>query len=162
MATLIGDGAHARDIAYTLDDRFWHFVKTDQGFDPYDEPYIIGINDPRVRAEIASRYLDNDQAWVHPDAVLGNDVGYGPGTHINYGVHAVRTTIGHHCTISPGVTICGDITIGDRVLVGAGATICDRVTIGNDCTIGAGTIILPESVIGDGETWVGNPARRIK
>ena len=63
-------------------------------------------------------------------------------------------------TVSPGVTICGDVTIGDRVLIGAGATICDRVTIGADVTIGAGAVVLPETVVPDGETWVGVPARR--
>jgi carbonic anhydrase/acetyltransferase-like protein (isoleucine patch superfamily) len=54
-----------------------------------------------------------------------------------------RTTIGHHTTISPGVTICGDVVIGNRVLIGAGATICEKVWIEDDVTIGAGAVVLP-------------------
>jgi hypothetical protein len=100
----------------------------------------------------------NDYDWVHPATTI-TDSRWGIGTHINAGAIVIRTTIGSHCTISPGVTICGDVTIGDRVLVGAGAVISDRVTIGADATIGAGTVVLPQTVIGPGETWVGVPAR---
>ena len=89
-----------------------------------------------------------------------NASSWGYGTHINYGVTMTRTTIGHHTTISPGVTICGDVTIGDRTLIGAGAVVCDRVTIGNDVTIGAGAVVLPETTVPDGETWYGVPAKR--
>lgn len=169
MATLIGAGAHTQDILSadrTFDGgRFVvHHDYIDMPFDltVYTRPIVIGVNDPRLRAKIAAELGIYDDPWIHLDAHLYHSVWYGDGTHINYGVHAVRTRIGNHCTISPGVTICGDVTIGDRVLVGAGAVICDRVTIGNDVTIGAGTIILPETRVLDGETWVGNPGRRIE
>lgn len=158
MATLIGRGSHARDIgeAITYSRNVAHHSDyTDDGL-----PVTIGINDPRARARVSAEIGVRDRAWIHPDARLykpGCVVGHG--THINYGVTMTRTTLGRHCTISPGVTICGDVAIGDRVLVGAGATICDRVTIGNDVTIGAGAVVLPETVIPDGETWVGVPAK---
>ena len=120
---------------------------------------IIGINDPRLRAKVSEIIEIDDMVWIHPSAVIGIECHWNSGTHINYGVTMTRTTIGHHTTISPGVTICGDVTIGDRVLIGAGSTICDRVTIGNDVTIGAGAVVLPETVIPDGETWFGVPAK---
>lgn len=160
MATLIGAGSHARDIASVWTPTHGHPNHEDwlaNGDDAYS--YVIGINDPRLRAEVASKLGGLELSWVHPHAYIGTDCEWGTGTHINYGVSMTRTTLGHHCTISPGVTICGDVTIGDRVLVGAGATICDRVTIGSDVTIGAGAVVLPETVIPDGETWIGVPAR---
>lgn len=155
MSTLIGNGGHARDIRATR--IFTRYVNHHRDWDG-DTPVTIGINDPQLRAEIARILGVHDLNWTHPDARLFNvDVNYG--THINYGVTATRTTIGHHSTISPGVTICGDVTVGNRVLIGAGATICDRVTIMDDAVVGAGAVVLPETTVGRGETWVGVPAR---
>ena len=165
MGTLIGRGAHALDIAATLDPE-WRQVTHHRDFtnEMCHQPFIIGVNDPRERFRIAEELLTVrwDEPWVHPSATIGPRCEWGPGTHINYAVSMTRTTLGRHITISPGVTICGDVVIDDNTLIGAGTTICDRVRIGRDCTIGAGTIILPETVVGDGETWVGNPGRRIK
>jgi acetyltransferase-like isoleucine patch superfamily enzyme len=164
VATLIGSGSHATDIRATLQyvdawQEFGHHKQATQEELDDAQPVIIAINNPKTRAEVA-RYLNiSDWWWVHPASTIGPDCHYGPGTHINYGVTMTRTTLGHHCTISPGVTICGDVTIGDRTLIGAGATICDRVTIGNDVTVGAGAVVLPEATIPDGETWVGVPAK---
>ena len=163
MATLIGAGSHARDILISGENvglqidhhSEWHKVKD------HSNSVIIGINNPQTRAAIAKELGVVDRTWTHPSAVM-TDTRWGAGTHINAGTVIIRTRIGHHTTISPGVTICGDVTIGDRVLVGAGATICDRVTIGSDVTVGAGAVVLPETIIPDGETWVGVPARKVK
>jgi carbonic anhydrase/acetyltransferase-like protein (isoleucine patch superfamily) len=153
---LIGAGGHADDIAqFSTATRIAHHKDYEDG------PVIIGINDPGLRALVSAGLGVEDLAWVHPETWLAG-VTYGYGTHINYGVQAVRTRMGNHCTISPGVTICGDVTIGDRVLVGAGAIVCDRVLIGDDVTVGAGAVVLPESVLPSRTTWVGNPARCIR
>lgn len=162
MATLIGKGSHARDI---LADRARHFNyhyahHSEAG--PFDLPVYIGINDPHLRAEVAKALQVKDEAWVHSNAFIGTNCKIHYGTHINYGVTVTRTYFGHHCTIGPGVTIAGDVVIDNRTLIGAGATICDRVTIGSDVTIGAGAVVLPETIIPDGETWVGVPAKRIR
>lgn len=171
VTVLIGSGAHGHDmmsdfsVKYAKRDWTRNFLLVDHHKDftprPCDVKFYIGINDPWLRAQVAEELHVFDSAWLHHHA-LTNESTWGPGTHINYGVTMTRATLGHHVTVSPGVTICGDVTIGDRCLIGAGAVICDRVTIGNDVTIGAGTIVLPESVIEDGSTYVGNPARRIK
>lgn len=160
MATLIGDGSHGRDIAPSFKkenpDFQWipHHSKWNGDLD-----VLIAVNDPRLRASIAEELGVQDRCWVHQNAIWADDVKIGYGTHVQYAVSMVRTRIGHHCTISPGVTICGDVTIGDLCLIGAGATICDRVTIGNNVTIGAGAVVLPETIIPDNETWFGVPAR---
>jgi carbonic anhydrase/acetyltransferase-like protein (isoleucine patch superfamily) len=159
MATLIGCGSHARDIRFTDAARITRQVAHHSLWDQQGE-VIIGVNDPFLRARIAKELGVRDRSWVHPHTWF-MEGSYGHGTHINYGVTMTRTRIGHHCTISPGVTICGDVTIGDRVLIGAGATICDRVTIGDDVTIGAGCVVLPESVVDSGATIVGVPAKHL-
>ena len=156
-ATLIGDGSHAVDIAHTVAfaRNFPHHSQfTDDG-----GLVVIGVNDPQLRADIARELRVNDSAWVHPRAWIGPECEIGSGTHVNYGASMTRTVLGKHCTVSPGATICGDVTIGNRVLIGAGAVICDRVRIGHDAVVAAGAVVIPRTKILDGDTWVGVPAR---
>lgn len=158
---IIGNGAHAQDIISTLPAETPRIFEHHTHYIPRtDDHIIIAINNPRRRSWIAQTLGVNDHAWVHPHTWCENSH-WDHGTHINYAASMTRTSIGHHCTISPGVTICGDVTIGDRVLIGAGATICDRVQIGDDVTIGAGCVILPESIVPPGSTVVGVPAKHL-
>ena len=146
----------------------------------------LGVNDSRQRAELWERIerlnyrgapkLYHPTAYVHDvftrrhdwsSIVIGAHAyvercSVGEHTHINYGAMFVRTMMGAFVTIGPGVHGAGDCTIGNYVMIGAGATICDRVTIGDGATIGAGAIVLPETIIPPGETWVGNPAKRLR
>lgn len=163
MATLIGAGSHATDIAHTY--LFDHYYPHHKDY-PYPEKpdpiIVIGVNDPQLRSEIAMILNVRDNPWAHPTAYIGPETSIGIGTHINYAATMTRTRIGEHCTIGPAVTICGDVHIGDRVLIGASATICDRVTIENDVIIGAGTVVLPLSHLPAETTWVGVPAKQIR
>jgi carbonic anhydrase/acetyltransferase-like protein (isoleucine patch superfamily) len=168
MATLIGDGGHAQDIAQTR--LFDRVLANHADFEDDGGSVIIGINDPWMRYMIRRAIGVTDSSWVHPHAHLGPDCKVGVGTHINYGVTMTRTQIGSHVTVSPGVTICGDVVIGDRVLIGAGATICEKVYIADDVIIGAGAVVTPGcwgdnreieyNHIPSGTTWVGVPARQ--
>lgn len=75
--------------------------------------------------------------------------------HIGHGAH-----IGKHCLLVAGSVIGGSARIGDRCFIGMGAMIKNKITIGNDVTIGAGAVVLKD--VPDGETWVGNPARKLE
>lgn len=163
ISVIIGNGPHARDMLATAeDDRAIILIPHHDDADLTEgAPYAIGINDPWLRDAVRQAIGWDDVWWVHPFTYLGEGCNWKAGTHINYGVTMTRTTLGHHVTVSPGVTICGDVTIGNRVLIGAGATICDRVQIGDDVTIGAGTVVLPESHIDSGSTIVGVPAKHL-
>lgn len=146
VPVLVGDGGHARDIAavthtlrkfrHHLDYAAWVRSWADNGINPV----ILGINNPTMRAGVAEELGVEDAVWVHSHTFIGPDCPMDYGTHINYGVTMTRTTIGHHCTIAPGVTICGDVTIGNRVFVGAGAVIVNLTTVPDDTFIKAGTV----------------------
>ena len=158
--TLIGTGAHGTDIAQTLT-RDFDWIDHHSHFVHNKSEVIIGINEPRTRHAVATALNIRDLRWIHPDALVPVSCSIDFGTHINYAVSMVRTKIGLHTTIGPGVTIAGDVQIGSRVLIGAGSTICDRVTIDSDTIIGAGSTVLPETHLLAG-TYVGTPAVRIR
>ena len=52
--------------------------------------------------------------------------------------------------------------IGDRAFVGSGTVIVAPSRLGNDSMTGAGAIVTRGSAVGDGEIWVGVPARKLK
>lgn len=142
LGTIIGWGSHARDIAATRKD--WKHVTHHSLFDPETRgPVIIGINDPHVRAQVAYDLGITDREWVHPDAYWDRCT-LRHGVHVNYRVGMVRTVVGQHTTIAPGVTIAGDVHVGERVFIGIGASIGNLVTIGDDAIIGAGSVVLKD------------------
>jgi len=67
----------------------------------------------------------------------------------------------HHIrkgTLGPEVS--KPITIGNDVWIGANVTVILGVSIGDRCIIGAGSVVLKST--GEGELWVGNPARLVR
>jgi acetyltransferase-like isoleucine patch superfamily enzyme len=52
------------------------------------------------------------------------------------------------------------VSVGEGSLIGANTVIKPGVIIGSNVTIGAGSVVLRDIL--DGETWGGNPARKIK
>lgn len=77
--------------------------------------------------------------------------------------------IGNNVFMGPRVTFTNDkhppstewsITIvEDHVSIGAGAVILPGVTLHKGCKIGAGAVVTKD--VPEGETWVGNPARKL-
>jgi acetyltransferase-like isoleucine patch superfamily enzyme len=147
---IVGDGGHAQDIRATLE-RFYKQVDHHKNIRPFSHAgdVLLAINDPHVRAAVAEELGVEDERWVHPSAFIGPDCEIGTGTHVNYMASMTRTRIGRHCTIAPGVTICGDVTIGDRVFIGAGAVIRNLVTIGDDAFIRMGSIVTRDVAPGE-------------
>jgi len=113
----------------------------------------------RFPAHIASSVIVREFARIHAGCERPTVVGEGTlvcsGAYIAHDVH-----IGEGCDIAPNATICGLVSIGNRVKVGAGSVIRPRITIGDDARIGAGAVVVKD--IPAGETWAGNPARRIR
>jgi carbonic anhydrase/acetyltransferase-like protein (isoleucine patch superfamily) len=136
----------------------------------------------------ARAYVD-EAATVIGDVVLGDDVSIWPGTVIRGDVNFVR--IGARSNVQDGVvihvshdgphaklggfaTVIGsDVTIGhkailhacqveDAVLIGMGAIVLDGALVKKHAFIGAGALVPPGRTVGEGELWVGNPARKVR
>ena len=123
-------------------------------------------------------------AYVYPTAVIGNNVSIGRGAEIGDMVQiGGGTRVGHGTFIPHGVTIEHDVFVGPNVTftndkyppspksswrrtlvrhdaaIGAGSVILCGIVIGRGATIGAGSVVTKS--VPDGETWAGNPARKL-
>lgn len=84
----------------------------------------------------------------------------GDGTKIDYNVHVAHNVkIGKNCLVIAGSIIGGSAVIGDDCYLGIGCMIKNKIKIGNGVTVGMGAVVLND--IPDGETWVGNPAKKL-
>ena len=74
--------------------------------------------------------------------------------------------IAHNCMLEENVWITGDTMLCGTVHVGKNATIFSNVIIRDQRHVGEGAIIGMGSVVTkhvpDGETWLGNPARKLE
>lgn len=52
--------------------------------------------------------------------------------------------------------------IGDYCLIGMGATVLDHAIVEPYAMIGAGALVPPGKWVGNGELWLGNPARMVR
>jgi carbonic anhydrase/acetyltransferase-like protein (isoleucine patch superfamily) len=81
------------------------------------------------------------------------------GPHAKLGGFATRigsdVTIGHKAIIHA-------CTIEDAVLIGMGAVVLDGAVIRKHGFVGAGALVPPGKVVGEGELWLGNPARKAR
>jgi acetyltransferase-like isoleucine patch superfamily enzyme len=90
---------------------------------------------------------------VLEDTVIGD--GSEICNHVNIG-HGAK--IGKHCLIAPFSAIGGSSTIGERVTIWQHAAIRNGVRVGPGAVIGQGANVVCD--VPEGETWVGNPARK--
>ena len=136
----------------------------------------------------ARAYID-PAACVIGDVVLGEDVSIWPFTVVRGDVNFIR--IGDRTNIQDGTVIHvshdgphaklggfatrigSDVTIGhkavihactieDAVLIGMGAIVLDGAVVKKHAMVGAGALVPPGKVVGEGELWVGNPARLVR
>jgi acetyltransferase-like isoleucine patch superfamily enzyme len=89
------------------------------------------------------------------DTVIGDNVKIDNLVHV-----AHNAQIGKNTLIVAGAVIGGSVVIGEKCFIGMNASIKQKVKIGNNVTVGAGAVVLKD--IPDGETWVGNPARKLE
>jgi UDP-3-O-[3-hydroxymyristoyl] glucosamine N-acyltransferase len=67
--------------------------------------------------------------------------------------------IGDNTIITAGTIIAGSVTIGKNVWIAPNSTIKNGVTIGDGAFIGMASNVLKD--VPAGETWCGNPARKL-
>lgn len=127
-------------------------------------------------------------AVVIGDVELGDDASFWPCAVARGDVHHIRIGarsnvqdaavlhVTHDGPYTPGgmpLLIGADVTIGhgaivhactiaDAVLIGMNATVLDGARVGKHSMIGAGAVVSPGKTVGEGELWIGNPARRVR
>lgn len=77
------------------------------------------------------------------------------GENVGVGAHAI---ILGHVAVGEEI-ILGKVAIGDNVTIGMRSVIFPDVRIGKDACIAAGAVVTRGTVIPDGETWAGVPAK---
>lgn len=139
--------------------------------------------------ELGARAYIDPAATVIGDVVLGDDVSVWPQTVIRGDVNFIRigartnvqdgTVIhvshdGPHAKLGGFATVIGaDVTIGhkaiihacrihDAALIGMGAIVLDGAVIEQHGFVGAGALVAPGKTVGEGELWLGNPARKAR
>lgn len=119
--------------------------------------------------------LDDDVS-IWPGCVLRGDVErirIGARSNVQDGaiVHVTHdgpyTLGGRTCVVGADVTvghgaILHACTVGDCCLIGMHATVLDGVVVQRHAFIGAGALVTPGKRVGEGELWVGNPARCVR
>lgn len=94
------------------------------------------------------------------NVIISNNVRIG-----NFNIFNTRVTLGHDVTVgnfnifSPNAQISGEVEIGNKNLFGFNSGIIQVKTIGNENVLGVGAILLKN--IGNGYTYVGNPATKL-
>jgi carbonic anhydrase/acetyltransferase-like protein (isoleucine patch superfamily) len=138
---------------------------------------------------VGDRAWIDPAASVIGDVVLGDDVSIWPGTVVRGDVNFIRigarTNIqdgsvvhvshdGPHAKLGGFATMIGeDVTIGhkaivhacrieDAALIGMGAIVLDGAIVRRHGFVGAGALIAPGKVVGEGEMWLGSPARCVR
>ena len=69
--------------------------------------------------------------------------------------------IGDDVTVGHGA-ILHACTIENACLIGMHATVLDNVHVHKHAMIGAGAVVSPGKIVGEGELWLGNPARCVR
>jgi carbonic anhydrase/acetyltransferase-like protein (isoleucine patch superfamily) len=132
----------------------------------YIDPFAVVIGDVEI----------GDDASLWPHCVVRGDV-----HHIRIGARSniqdgAVLHVTHDGPYTPGgfpLLVGADVTVGhgailhactveDACLIGMHATVLDGVRISRHAMIGAGALVTPGKVVGEGELWLGNPARCVR
>ena len=99
-------------------------------------------------------------AFVTVDSGLNEPTRIGPRTFVMAHCHVGHDAqIGTDCELAPGTVIGGHAAILDHVRIGMNACIKPFVTVGAGARIGMGSVVIRD--VPAGETWAGNPARKL-
>lgn len=147
-------------------------IRTFHGFQPELAP--TAYVDPA--AHVIGHVAIGRDSSVWPCAVIRGDahlirigertnVQDGASLHVThdtqYTLGGFALTVGSDVTIGHGAVMHG-CTLQDACMVGMRATILDGVLIKRHALVGAGALVTQGRVVGEGELWLGNPARCVR
>lgn len=138
--------------------------------------------------KLGARVYVDPAATVIGDVELGDDVSIWPGAVLRGDVERIRvgarsnvqdgavlhvthdgpyTPGGSPCLVGADVTIghgavIHACTVGDCCLIGMHATVLDGAVVRRQAFVGAGALVAPGKIVGEGELWIGNPARCVR
>ena len=163
---ILGVVAPKEDIGKILDVKYLGDESVVSEYDPSDIELVNGIGllpGKSLRKKIFEKFKEMDYKFltiIHPFSVIACDVVLQEGVQIMAGsviqpsvkigyntIINTKTsvdhdcTIGDHCHLAPGVTICGGVSIGSDVFIGCGSTVVHEVEIHKEMTIRADSCI---------------------
>lgn len=187
---LIGSGGHAREVMMQIGKKLPCFVDDEyltddtlplSSFNPKEYEVMVAVGSSQTRFDFVNKLPESTNyfSYIHPTAIIGQDVEIGKGsfigantiitTNVKIGKHSILnrsnhighdTTSGSYLSMMPGAIISGNCSIGDRVYIGTNASIKEQTNIHGLVTIGMGATVVNDIVnIG---TYVGVPARKIR
>lgn len=144
---------------------------------------FVAVDDTKYRKFLVEMLLENRKVQpvnaVHQSAYISTDATIGHGNFINAQVTiGAAAEIGSHCIlhtgsivdhtaklgdfvqVGAGTIINTEVTVGEGAFIGSGVTLIAGITIGKNARIGAGSVVI--SSVGNGETFFGNPAAKVK
>jgi carbonic anhydrase/acetyltransferase-like protein (isoleucine patch superfamily) len=147
-------------------------IRSFHGFAPDVSP--LAYVDPS--AQVIGHVQIGDDASIWPCSVIRGDVHairIGARTNIQDGAllhvtHDARftlggfaLTIGDNVTVGHGAVLHG-CAVQDACLIGMNVTILDGTLVKRHSIVGAGAVVTQGKVVGEGELWLGNPARYVR
>jgi sugar O-acyltransferase (sialic acid O-acetyltransferase NeuD family) len=112
-------------------------------------------------ASVSHLALVKPSTVIAPNSTVNSMAKIGKGCIINSGaIVEHECQIGDFTHIAPGAILAGNVIVGNEVFIGSNVIIKQGIEIGNNSIIGAGTVVINK--IPSNQTWVGNPARRIR
>lgn len=147
-----------------------------------DDYVFPTIGEPSVREKLVDLYIKNElnqfvlidkTANVSKTATIGVSTYIGKNAIVNalskIGKGVIINTnavVEHECELgdfvhlAPSATLAGNVKIGNNSFIGVNSSSKQNISIGSNCILGAGSVILKN--IPNNETWVGNPAKKLK
>ncbi|MBN8886086.1 MAG: gamma carbonic anhydrase family protein [Rudaea sp.] len=111
-------------------------------------PFVAARGDVN-RIRIGARSNIQDNCVLH----VTHDGPYTPG--------GAPLIVGADVTVGHGAVLHA-CTIEDACLIGMHATVLDKAHVHKHAMIGAGAVVSPGKIVGEGELWLGNPARCVR
>lgn len=143
---------------------------------------FVAIGNAAIRQQIQEQLEASGikiPTFIHPSAVIAEDVLIGAGTVVMAGaVINPGSTVGRGCIlntcssvdhdcrvadfvhVSVGAHLAGTVTIGERTWIGIGSVVSNNLQITHDCMIGAGAVVV-KNILEIG-TYKGVPAKMSK